>query len=148
MMAVVSDSIVFAFGQAFYFAAEGVGFVTRNRPLRQEMRAVRHSAWYYWTARALRRQGRLDEAFAHAKHSFAALREADRRDTFLQMGGLAIGLLDRLAAEAGIPGGSRVELSEALDVFRAMQREPGSSSPELDRLVAWLEHRVANEYRT
>ena len=146
-MAVLPDLVSFAFGQVFYFAAEGLAFVTRNSALRQQMRAVRKSTRCYWTARALRRQGRLNEAFARAKDSFAALRETDRRATFSQMGGMAITLLDRLAKEAGIRGGSRTELSEAPEVFRAMQQEPGQSSWALDRMVAWLEHRVAEEQR-
>jgi hypothetical protein len=144
-IAAVSDSVSFAAGQAFYLVAEGIAVVTRRPSLRREMRAVRKAASGYWSAKALRRQDRLDEAFARAKGAFAALHEADRRETFLQMGGMVITLLDRLAKEAQIPGGARTELNEALEVFRAMKQDPGPPSWALDRMIAWLEKRVEEE---
>lgn len=144
-LSATADMVSLVTGQAFYLVGEALGWLTGNAALRQEMRAVRNSARHYWRARSLRRQGRLEDAFGAAKKAFAALRTADRRETFLQMGGMAVMLLNRLAHEAGIPGGARTELEEALEVFRAMKAEPDGSSRALDDLVGWLEQRVKQE---
>jgi len=143
VLAALGDSFALLGGQIFYLAAEGFAVVTRNPTLLQEMKAVRKAARYYWRAKALRRRGRLEEAFQSTKAAFSALKEADRQETFLQMGGLVLVLLDRLAKETGRPDSIRSELTESLEVFRGMKRESERSHWALDRLVNWLEHRLS-----
>jgi len=141
----VVERVVHVSGQVLYITMEGVAWLTRNSALLQELGAVRKAAHLYWTALALERRGKPAEAFPLARDAFAKLKEADRRETFSQMGVMVVTLLNRLAKEVGTPGGARVELIEALEVFRALRAEPGRASPTLDRVVNWLEHEVRSE---
>ncbi len=107
----------------------------------QETRVERRAARGYWTARALRRKGRIDEGLLTVKAAYASLQDVDREATFAVMTMLIV-LLDELAIEASAGEKSRDELVDALRVVKKIHADPSRRSAGLDQLLAWLEYRV------
>jgi hypothetical protein len=132
-------------GQAFYLVIEGLEWLFGQTSSREETRAVRRAAHLYWKARALGRRGRPKEAFRLAVDAFSFLRAANPRVTFPQMGYLIVSRLDDLGTKLGIQGAARKECEELLQVYKELQADSTTSSPTLDKTVAWLEYKVSSE---
>lgn len=132
-------------GQAFYLVMEGLEWLLGQTGSREETRAVRRAAHFYWKARALERRGRPEEAFKLAVEAFSFLRAANPRVTFPQMGYLIVRRLDDLGTKLSIQGAAHREFEELLQVYKEMQADPKTSSPTLDKTVAWLEYKVSSE---
>ncbi len=143
-LAFVPDELAHLGGEAIYFLIEcGVWLFGKSKS-RHETRIARRAAHGYWEAKALRRRGKPDEALKIAKAAYGLLRNADREATFSEMLMLVM-LVDKLASEADVADGARDEMTDALEVCRAIHADSSRRSQGLDQTVKWLQYRLGTE---
>jgi hypothetical protein len=128
-------------GQIIYFGMELTWRLLGRATEARDAQISRIATRLYWQARGLERAGRLDDAFSVTQDAYAILKRADRNSTFTETV-MLVGQLDRLGRAVGKSEVTRTALVEALQILRPVQADPERRSPELDKVIDWLQSRV------